>query len=550
MNISIFSGGTGSIALQNGLKTFFPNCKITNIINGYDDGKSTGICRKIFDVLGPSDIRKNQWTQYKNKTPEVDEGLVDLFESRLDFTIDNYKNLECVFEWDTTRCLKYLIPIFIEKAQLNGFTKFEDFNPANIVYATMFKQHGYQYTINFFKEFLNIDDDVVLTSHTNSVLKGLTKNKILETEAEIVEYNNADDPIIDIKFDINPDLNPNVVSILEKSDLIIFSSGTQWSSLIPSYVHFEIMDFLKKTNKMLVFILNNTQDKDMKGIDAKQLVSYATKLLPLEKMHIIGNKDADDNLKMDEFNVTCAEFVYASLENNNGKHNPFLLGREILKIFIKNNPPKRIILDFDDTIWARDITQNKLSEKNIDLIEKLSNRYLVSIASGNHEKNIYKKAPKLKTIKLEYFISCGGAWNVLNEKPIKNEFKIDEIKIIKVIKDILPLGVEFENRNGVCLSIKPVLKNRMEFVNKINDIFYEHNLDCVAMATGLTTIDIISIKADKTSFLDVFNIDDFIFIGDSCLDGNDFTISKRAEYCCQVFNITETTEILKILTCE
>ena len=66
MNIVIFSGGTGSIALQNGLKQLVPNCKITNIINAYDDGKSTGICRKIMKVLGPSDIRKIHETQYKN----------------------------------------------------------------------------------------------------------------------------------------------------------------------------------------------------------------------------------------------------------------------------------------------------------------------------------------------------------------------------------------------------------------------------------------------------------------------------------------------------
>lgn len=68
-NIVIFSGGTGSIAIQEGLSLIYGNnnYNLDIIINAYDNGKSTGVCRKIFDnqILGPSDLRKNQMTQYK-----------------------------------------------------------------------------------------------------------------------------------------------------------------------------------------------------------------------------------------------------------------------------------------------------------------------------------------------------------------------------------------------------------------------------------------------------------------------------------------------------
>ena len=67
-NIVIFSGGTGSIAIQEGLSLIYGNnnYNLDIIINAYDNGKSTGVCRKIFDnqILGPSDLRKNQMTQY------------------------------------------------------------------------------------------------------------------------------------------------------------------------------------------------------------------------------------------------------------------------------------------------------------------------------------------------------------------------------------------------------------------------------------------------------------------------------------------------------
>ena len=68
-NIVIFSGGTGSIAIQEGFSAIYgnDNYNLDVIINAYDNGKSTGVCRKIFNdrILGPSDLRKNHMTQFK-----------------------------------------------------------------------------------------------------------------------------------------------------------------------------------------------------------------------------------------------------------------------------------------------------------------------------------------------------------------------------------------------------------------------------------------------------------------------------------------------------
>ena len=62
INIVIFSGGTESIAIQEGFSTRYgiDSYNLDVIINGYDNGKSTGACRKIFNdrILGPSDLRK------------------------------------------------------------------------------------------------------------------------------------------------------------------------------------------------------------------------------------------------------------------------------------------------------------------------------------------------------------------------------------------------------------------------------------------------------------------------------------------------------------
>jgi len=57
--ISIFSGGSGNLELNKNLYKILGE-NLTIIINGYDDGKSTGLLREIVPgMLGPSDFRKN-----------------------------------------------------------------------------------------------------------------------------------------------------------------------------------------------------------------------------------------------------------------------------------------------------------------------------------------------------------------------------------------------------------------------------------------------------------------------------------------------------------
>ena len=64
--ITIITGGSGSSNIQEGLLKFCPDVNLNLVINGYDDGKSTGILRKNFPgSLGISDFRKNQLLEYK-----------------------------------------------------------------------------------------------------------------------------------------------------------------------------------------------------------------------------------------------------------------------------------------------------------------------------------------------------------------------------------------------------------------------------------------------------------------------------------------------------
>ena len=67
MKIVVLSGGSGNDALIKGLNAYAVNggFELHVIVNAYDNGKSTGVCRAVTDTLGVSDIRKNHIRMYE-----------------------------------------------------------------------------------------------------------------------------------------------------------------------------------------------------------------------------------------------------------------------------------------------------------------------------------------------------------------------------------------------------------------------------------------------------------------------------------------------------
>ncbi|MDQ3347714.1 MAG: hypothetical protein M3545_07090, partial [Acidobacteriota bacterium] len=83
LNVVLFSGGRGSGALTEQLVTN-PRIALTVVVNGYDDGASTGEVRRFLgDALGPSDFRKNA-ARLARALRSCPAALVDLLDMRLD----------------------------------------------------------------------------------------------------------------------------------------------------------------------------------------------------------------------------------------------------------------------------------------------------------------------------------------------------------------------------------------------------------------------------------------------------------------------------------
>jgi HAD superfamily hydrolase (TIGR01484 family) len=594
MNVVIFSGGTGSIALQQGLKKLNPNIKITNIINAYDDGKSTGVCRKVFNVLGPSDIRKNQWTQYLNSTTNVNKVLEELFISRIDlsdpkFNAEDYVNslkLETVTGGEELKkWAENSIADFFYFLPNSGVSKEElkDFSVINIVYAFQFTRWGIDRTIHYFSEILGIEDNVILNSSSNYWLSATTlNNKKLNWEHEIVDYGNSEDPISYINFrdtlnpesqidsneELIPELNYTAREEILNADILVFSAGTQWASLIPTYMTKGFSDAISSnTTATKIFILNTVEDTDMLGVSATDTLNHINQYLSFNDIDIVFNTDGDLKFGEEDFRFPILK---AALGNNNGKHDPDKLARFVYQRHyqLENYYDKPVIFDFDDTLYSRDSEELPVSLQNVNLMNSLGEKSFVAICSGNsYERLKGRLFPIVGPLDYNFRLFCdGGLVEYVDEKIVNSKKLIDskflmdtsaeyyemvEDAIEKISSEPEEFTIEFRGEIDnylACFSItgmKQEFRTLMYYYLKATLKEYPLNI----RLTGRGSIDITIKEYDKNKLFEISNLnkDNCLYIGDETEQGNDENIAKIVSHKIQVSSPYETNCILKLL---
>lgn len=424
MKITIFSGGSGSEEIQKGLWNIFgENIETHIIINGYDDGLSTGIVRSIYNntILGPSDLRKNQLIRHKLRYGETP---IYLFLNHR-FTSDNPKEyvlnkLSCLNE--NLGILKKYIELFFSTKNSKLY-KYQNFNIGNIIYSSLFYNEGIKDAIIILNSILKIPNEVLFQCNKSFLLKAITEqNVILNTEEEIVNFNNHNDKIKDVYFldneniDIGvgvPYLEKEVINIMNTSDIIIFSSGTQWSSLIPTYKSEDFLKNIDKAKKYLVFNISN--DYDMINCDLNDYFNLYKKYLPVNDIcFLLENKNYDMEI--------LKKYNYLLLDNiaigNKHKGNDL-----IIQIFMDYY---RDVIRFNHYVFDYDTinVNNKLSEKIVDEINKLEMNVSLILNSLNSLNSLNLQNRELK-------INCETIYNDINGyKYLENKYNNDNILFI------------------------------------------------------------------------------------------------------------------------
>ena len=118
-NVVVFSGGRGSSSLLSAIRSMDNVQSITSLINTYDDGKSSGELRKIFNMPGPSDIRKVQ-ELYLNKSNRNNKLIKSLFQKRIN--LDRTKFILLLNQYIQTN-YQILFDIKISDRKINLYLK-------------------------------------------------------------------------------------------------------------------------------------------------------------------------------------------------------------------------------------------------------------------------------------------------------------------------------------------------------------------------------------------------------------------------------------------
>ena len=211
--VVVFGGGTGISFLLRGLKNF--PVDITAIITVSDDGSSTGKLREEFLMPAMGDIR-NAIVSLSDANDKIKDLLQYRFDTYTDLNGHPIGNLIMVAMYNMTGSLKESI-----KA-LSGF-------------------------LNVRHKILPISEDyLTLVAETES-------GEVIHGESEI---GHSGKRIKKLYYDEDPLIDKEVIEEILSADLIIFSIGSLFTSIIPNLLSSEVIAAIDKSNAKLLYTCN------------------------------------------------------------------------------------------------------------------------------------------------------------------------------------------------------------------------------------------------------------------------------------------------------
>ena len=244
--VVVFGGGTGISYLLKGLKDF--PIDITAVITVSDNGRSTGRLREEFHTPAVGDIRK-VITSLSSIEEPIKKMMSYRFSTTSDFDGHALGNLILTAMLDITGSLKESI-------------------------ASLSKLLDVRHTV------LPISEDPSLT------LMGKDKDgNIIEGEEQITTANRQFEKIY---YKKEPKVLPEVLTAIKEADLIIFSMGSLYTSVLPNVICKEVQAALEETKAPLMYTCNVvTQPGETDGFTVSDHIKLLNKYLHKKKIDAV-----------------------------------------------------------------------------------------------------------------------------------------------------------------------------------------------------------------------------------------------------------------------
>jgi 2-phospho-L-lactate transferase/gluconeogenesis factor (CofD/UPF0052 family) len=498
MLITIFSGGSGSLEIQRGLyKIFGDTVEQRIIINGYDDGKSTGAVRRLYDntILGPSDLRKNQVFRHQLQNGDQETELSRFLNHRFDAPdVGTAKNIVLSFlqvlkelSSGTYQLFYNHIELFFAHPSITE-VEFTDFNIGNIIYSSLFAELGIADAISVMEKVLGIPSGHVLYQSNEALNLSATTSlgNTLPDEVSIVEFSDPNDEIIAVHLQKIPTLLDEVVEIVKRSDMIIFSCGTLWSSHIPTFISEGFYDLIKNVKCDKYIIVNLVPDKDVLGVSDNGYVRLFKHYLPLgdgDNSTVMvytngGRVRPPQNLKYPHLVIGGCDII----SKCGRKHNGTLLCLNLLR-----HHYRRIckythhIFDYDYTLYVPG--QEEFNEEIFSIWDTYRKRK--SILTRND----------IRHVRSQYYThdlyAQFGVWHYQTNQYMDPSLLLlpeEKTIIYEILSEHCGNTIKIEDRD-ITICAKPVPQDyRNELATTLTEKWVQEQLKCIP--TGRTSIEV------------------------------------------------------------
>ncbi len=325
--VLVFGGGTGMSCLLKGLKQF--PVDITSVVSVCDDGGSTGILRDEFDMLAVGDIRKV---------------LVAL--SQTESSIEQLLNHR-----------------FKTNGTLNKHTV------GNVMLAAVTEMTGsVQQGIELLSKILNLRGTVMPVTEDNVILVGeMEDGSFVEGEHHITECGKR---IKRIFYKESPVINENLLSKIQEADLIVFSMGSLYTSLLPCLACKEIKDAIDNSNAPILYACNIfTQPGETDDFTVSDHIKVINSYLGKRKVNMVIANDGEIDKTLAHKYLTTEQKDCVVLDKNR-------LGSIVDKVItddlviIEDGVFRHDYVTLGSLIFSEILRMNKNDKKSIKIIHK------------------------------------------------------------------------------------------------------------------------------------------------------------------------------------
>ena len=254
--VVVFGGGTGISYLLRGLKDF--PVDITAIITVADNGRSTGRLRHEFNVPAVGDIRQ-VITNLSGERQEIKDLMSYRFETYSDFNGHSIGNLILIGMMNITGSLKDLITCLSDLLDVRH------------------------------KVYPISEDSLTLMAETE-------KGEIIEGEEEITHNRDIKKRIF---YKEEPTITKEAIEAVKEADLIVFSMGSLYTSILPTIIGKEMRKAIKNSKAKLMYICNAmTQPGETDDFCVGDHIEVLNKYLDKRKIEVVIASNTDISQEM------------------------------------------------------------------------------------------------------------------------------------------------------------------------------------------------------------------------------------------------------------